>query len=74
MQSSHIHNHAIFSALRYLEPEFLFKTLWNVDQVYSEPCHRALFSHIQEYSENCAMLAYAEMWHTRNPGTLRTLP
>ena len=25
----------------------LFKTLWNVDQVYSEPYHRALFIHIQ---------------------------
>ena len=28
-----------------------FKTLWNVDQVHSEPRHRALFSHIQAYSE-----------------------
>ena len=29
---------------------------------------RALFSHIQEYSEPCATLAYAETWHIRNPG------
>ena len=25
----------------------LFITLWNVDQPYSEPCHRALFRYIQ---------------------------
>ena len=36
----------------------LFKTLWNADQAYSEPCHWALFSHNQVYSEACAMLAY----------------
>ena len=27
----------------------LFKSLRNVDQAYSEPCYRALFSHIQAY-------------------------
>ena len=36
----------------------LFKTLWNVDQPYSEPYHRALFIHIQAYSKPCATLAY----------------
>ena len=51
----------------------LLKTLSNVDQAYSEPCHRALFSHIQAYSEPCAMVAYAEAWHIRNPQIFRTL-
>ena len=27
----------------------LFKSLWNIGQAYSEPCYRALFSHIQAY-------------------------
>ena len=52
----------------------LFKTLSIVDQTYSEPCHRASFSHIQAYSEPCATLAYAETRHTQNPGIFRTLP
>ena len=52
----------------------LFKTLWNVDQAYSEPCHRALFSHIQVYSEPCARFAYTQTWHTQNPGIFRSLP
>ena len=52
----------------------LFKTLWNIDKTYSEPCHKALFSHIQAYSEPCTTLAYAETWHTQNPGIFRTLP
>ena len=52
----------------------LFKTLWKVDQVYSELCHRTLFKHIQAYSEPYATLAYAETWHTRNPGIFKTLP
>ena len=52
----------------------LFKTLWNVNQAYSEPCHRALFSHIQTYSEPCATLAYAKTWHTRNSRIFRTPP
>ena len=47
----------------------LFKTLQNVDQAYSEPCHRASFSHIQQYSEPCA-----ETWHTWNPGIFKTFP
>ena len=51
----------------------LFQTLWNVDQAYSEHCHRTLFSHIQTYSEPCATLAYAETWPNRNPGKFRTL-
>ena len=41
--------------------EALFKTLWNDHQAYSEPCHGALFSHIQASSEPCAMLTYAEI-------------
>ena len=50
----------------------LFKTLWNVDQAYSEPCHRALFRHIQTSSQPCAKLAYAETWYTRNSRIFRT--
>ena len=30
-----------------------------VRKAYSKPCHRALFSHIQAYSEACTTLAYA---------------
>ena len=52
----------------------LFKTLWNVDHAYLEPCYRALFSHIHVYSEPFATLVYTETWHTRNRGILRTLP
>ena len=56
----------------------LRKTLWNVEQVYLEPCifrmPRALFSHVQAYSEPYATLTYEETWHTRNPGIFRTLP
>ena len=48
-----------------IEVSYLFKTLWNVDQVYSEPCHWTLFSPIQASSEPCATLAYAETWHSR---------
>ena len=51
----------------------LLKTQWNFDQVYLEPCHRALYSNIQAYSEPRAMFLYAETWHTRNPGISRTL-
>ena len=53
----------------------LFKTLWKVDQVYSEPGHRALFIHIQPYAELCATLAYAEsgiieaLEYIRNPSS-----
>ena len=62
----------IFSTLPILSSN-IFKTLWNVDQAYSEACHRALFSHIQAYSEPCAMLAYPETWRTRNSRIFRTL-
>ena len=34
----------------------------------------ALLSHIQAYSEPCETLAYAEIWHARNPGIFKTLP
>ena len=50
----------------------LFKTLRNVDQIYSQPFHRALLSHIQVYSEPHAKLAYAETWYIQNPGIFRT--
>ena len=66
--SCHILNPGIFRT------GSLFKALWNVDQTYSELCHRASFSHIQAYSEPCATLAYTETWHIRNPGMFRTLP
>ena len=46
----------------------------NIDQTYSELCHKALFSRIQEYSEPCATLVDTETWHTRNPGIFRILP
>ena len=52
----------------------LLKALWDVDQTYSEPCHRASFSHIQAYSESCATLAYAETRHIQNPGIFGTRP
>ena len=50
----------------------LFKTLWNVDQTYSEPCHRELFSHIQTFRnlrKACIRrnLAYSESWNIQNP-------
>ena len=40
----------------------LFKTLWNVDQPYSKPWYRALFSHIQALYNTCTHrnLAYSE--------------
>ena len=49
-------NHRIFRALAHLKPETYLKS-WNIDQAYSEPCHRAILSHILEYSESCATLA-----------------
>ena len=52
----------------------LFKTLWNIDEAYSEPFHRVLFSHIQAYSEPYAKLAYAETWYTQNPEIFRARP
>ena len=42
----------------------LFKTLRNVDQAYSEPCHGALFSHIQNL---------AQLLLIQKPGLLRIL-
>ena len=44
--------------------ESLFKIMWNVDQTYSEPCHRTLFSHIQNL---------VQCLHTQKPGILRIL-
>ena len=38
------------------------------------PVYYRKFRHVLAYSEPCAMLAYAETWHTRNPGIFRTLP
>ena len=71
VKPSLIHNLTIFCAQVYFEWEAYLKPC---HQAYSEPCHRALFSHIQTYSELCATLAYAETWHTQNPGIFRTLP
>ena len=68
-QSCHILSTGIF----WIEPKAYLKTLWSVDQAYSEPCHRVLFSYIQECSEPCPTLAYAEIWHTQNPEIFRTL-
>ena len=42
----------------------IFKTLWNVYQAYSEPCHRSIFRHIQNLSK---------FLHTQKPGILRIL-
>ena len=64
--TSHIHNLTIFRT------GSLFKTMWNVNQVYLEPCQRALFNHIQAYSEPCETLTSAETWHIWNPGISRT--
>ena len=72
-------NPRIFTNLPYLSPGIFktggfFKTLWNVDQTYSEPCHRILFSQIQKYSGLCAMPAYVETWHIlENLRIFRTL-
>ena len=47
---------------------------------YSEPFHgqdsfnQAQFSHIQEYSEPCLTLVYAETWHIWNPEMFKNLP
>ena len=47
----------------------LFKSLWNVNQAYSEPCYRPLFRHIQAYWEPCYrplfrhIQAYSELCH-----------
>ena len=57
-QTCHILRHGIFRT------EGLLKTLWNIDQAYSEPCHRASLSHIQAQSEPYVTLAYAETWHS----------
>ena len=67
-QPGHILSPGIFRVGR------LFKSLWNVDQAYSEPCYGALFSHIQAYSEHYANLTHAETWHTQNLGIFRNLP
>ena len=52
-------SHASFSP-RIFRTGGFFKTLGNVDQAYSEPCHEALLSHIQAYSEPSATLVYTE--------------
>ena len=43
LQPCHVQNPGIFRT------GGLIKTLWNIDQAYFEPCHRALFSHNQTY-------------------------
>ena len=67
-QPSHILSPGIFRI------RGLFKTLWNIDEAYSEPFHRVLFSHIQAYSEPYTKLAYAETWYTQNPELFRARP
>ena len=59
----------------------MFKTLWNFEHIYSEPCHSqnsfhryysqpyAIFRQIQ-----CVTLAYVKAWHNQNPGIFRTFP
>ena len=54
-QLCHILSPGIFST------RDLFNTLRNVDQTYSEPYHRALFSHIQNLRQHL---------HTQKPGIL----
>ena len=58
-------NHRIFTTLPYSN---LIKTLWNVDQAYSELCHRALFSHIHNLAQRLHMqkLVYLESWNSQN--------
>ena len=68
LQPCQILSHSIFRT------RGLFKSLWNVDQTYSESCHWALFSHIQGYSQPCGTLAYGETGHIRNPEIFRTFP
>ena len=76
VQTSHIHNLAIFWALAYLEPE-----------AYSKPCEiltrhiqnltivrRVHLGIIQPYSEPCVTFVYAETCHIWNAGIFRTLP
>ena len=53
--------------------EGLLKTLWRDDQAYSEPCHRALFRHIQNFVQHLytqqsgsnilGILEYSEPFH-----------
>ena len=64
----------------------LFKTLWDVDYTYSEPCHRTLFRHIQNLVQHLHMqkpdilgiLQYSELFHNcipthiQNPAILQT--
>ena len=48
---------------------WIFQILWNIDQIYSKPCHKALLSHIKAYPEPCAtlgivgILEYSEPFH-----------
>ena len=55
--------------------ECLFKTLWNVEQTNSEPCHSASFGHIHRHIENLV-----RRLHMQKPdifgilGIFRTLP
>ena len=66
-------NPRLFTTYPYSEPwhiqnqrtRGLFKALWNFDQTYSEPCHRASFSHIVEYSEPYATLAFRTLPYLR---------
>ena len=48
----------------------MFKTLRNFDQTDLRPCdsQNILFSDVQEYSEPCVTLTYAEIRHIMNRG------
>ena len=69
-----LHQPSHMMSLSIIKTGGVFKTLWNVDQTYLEPCHRALFSHLQAYSEPRATFGYAETSHTQDPGTFGNIP
>ena len=76
---SYDHNLAIFWALAHLKPEHVQNPmkLWSAIFITlrrSEQFLRALFDHIQTYSELCATLAYTEIWHIRNSEFSESFP
>ena len=59
----------IYSPFQILSPGIFrtggfFKTLWNIHQVYSEPCHKELISHIQ------AIQNFVRCLHMQKPDIL----
>ena len=59
----------------------IFKTLWNFDQAYSEPCHsqNSLFRHYSGIFRTlcnsciCSNLAYLKSWNIQNPSIIASL-